>query len=615
MIVTGVIPSHDGKSVLYAVQRGGPVQKRELLQLSVEGSGAEKLVASGTEIPSFSAAAPGGRALAFVKDKLVYELRLDDKGEWERKQLLKSDSRHDAATGIDSIVYSPDATKIAFVSRRKAGQSYIVIHDIMSGETRYIDPGIFLDATPVWSPDGMEIAFVRQPWNLTMQYRFTPQREAAPWSIVAANATTGAARTVWKADRGPGSLAVDFLPVWTPDGQILFLWEKTGWRLLYSVPARGGAATTLTPGEGEVSEFVLSPDGRTVICTANFGDLSRTHLWSVALAGGRPVQLTSGGGIEIGPRFSAGGYLSYLSENRPEGPPQIVIRSPKGKQQTLARLPTDLMKRNQAMWSRFLPAKTVSVRADDGVTSHHVVIEPQTKPSAGTHPVIVNAHGGPVTQTFPGRGYAYAFGQYAARHGYLFIDINYRGSAGFGLDYRLPDGRGATGGSEVKDLAALLRYLKGRGDADMKRIGIMGASYGGHIVGLAMTQLANEFAAGVSLFGVADWVVEMKKDKEDSGDMRDPLHYIRLSQRTQIEDLAFASSPTARIENWRAPTLFTIGDLDSQGHMESVIDLGYRLLDRGVPVEFYVDPAGGHNVFPQERVFDFFEAHLKSTVK
>jgi dipeptidyl aminopeptidase/acylaminoacyl peptidase len=139
----------------------------------------------------------------------------------------------------------------------------------------------------------------------------------------------------------------------------------------------------------------------------------------------------------------------------------------------------------------------------------------------------------------------------------------------------------------------------------------MGHSYGGHLVGLAMSRLADDFAAGVSLVGVGDWNVEMKKDEEDGSEMSEPPEYIRLSERMRIEDLAYASSPSAHIENWRGPTLLTFGDLDMLGHAESVIDLGYQLLERGVPVEFYVDPAGGHNVFPQDRVFEFFERSLK----
>jgi dipeptidyl aminopeptidase/acylaminoacyl peptidase len=243
-----------------------------------------------------------------------------------------------------------------------------------------------------------------------------------------------------------------------------------------------------------------------------------------------------------------------------------------------------------------------------------MVINPKSPPPPGGYPVIVAVHGGPEARVMPGGSYYFGFGQYAASHGYLFMDINYRGSIGFGLDYRFPEGRGATGGSEVKDLAGLVTYLKSRGDVNPKRIGIMGASYGGHVVGLAMSRLPEDFAAGASLFGVADWVVEMKKDQQDDTDegipQSAPPAFIRLSERTKIEDLAYESSPAAHLEHWRGPTLLTEGDLDRQGHMESTIDLGYRLLAQGVPVEFYIDPAGHHDVFPQQRVFEFFERNL-----
>ncbi|MBL8265197.1 MAG: S9 family peptidase [Steroidobacter sp.] len=316
--------------------------------------------------------------------------------------------------------------------------------------------------------------------------------------------------------------------------------------------------------------------------------------------------------MELSPRLSAGGYLSYVSDNRDHDAPQVMIRSPKGDVRPLLSLNPQLAKRNQAMWQRFVPSQTIAVRTADGLIGHHIVIEPATPAPPGGYPVIVNAHGGPASVVRPGGEYAFAFGQYAASRGYLFVDINYRGSASFGLNYRLPDGQGAMGASEVNDLIALVRYLKSRGDVNPKRVGVMGGSYGGHIVGLAMSRLPDDFAAGVSLFGVADWVVERKKDQEEEGDSRDPMHYLRLSERARIEDLAFASSPSAHIERWRGPTLFTIGDLDKNGHVESVTDLSYRLLERGVPVEIYVDPAGGHNVFPQQRVFEFFERYLNN---
>jgi dipeptidyl aminopeptidase/acylaminoacyl peptidase len=610
-----VVPSSDGRSLFYVRVSKGTPATRELVQLDTERETAPIVVASGSEVPTGRIwFAPGGQAFAFVEEKSIHEFRRTKAGRWERRPLLDArEDRHAAATSVFGLVYSPDGMQLAFESARKARQKYIAIHDIAKGETRYLDPGIFKDDAPIWSPDGTELAFVREPGNWTMNYRFTSQREGAPWSIIVANVKTGAVRTVWKADPGRGSMpsTSDPLLYWTKEGQLIFTWEKTGWNLLYAVPAHGGPVKLLTPGEGEVDGATLSADGQTLAYTTNISDLARGHVWSLSLAGGKPLQLTTGKGVESAARFSAGGFLSYTAENRDEGPSQVFIRTPDGKVRPLAHKPPDIVRRNQAMWDQFLPSDTVSVRAEDGLTSYHIIIRAKGSPPPGGYPVIVNAHGGPLAQTRPGSGYAFTFGQFAASRGYLFVDMNYRGGSGFGLDYRLPDGGGATGGSEVKDLAALVGYLKGRGDVNRKRVGVMGGSYGGHIVGLAMSRLSDDYAAGVSLSGVADWVLEMKKDQDGGAEMSEPPEYIRLSERSRIEDLAYASSPAAHLENWRGPTLLTIGDLDTSGHVEAVIDLGNQLLARGVPVEFHVDPAGGHIVFPQERVFEFFERNLK----
>jgi len=604
-LITRLVASSDGRTLFYWRGRG---DSAAVWRVDVESAAPEQ-VALGKEVPAGEwIFAPDGRSFVAIDGKAIYEHRFAG-GKVDRRELLRPDRQHEAATRIESPVYSPDGSKLAFVSVRKAGHSYIGIYDFSTQGFRYLEPGIFRDAAPAWSPDGARLAFARIPANWSRLYRFAPQKEGVPWSIVVAQVQTGSLTTVWQADRGRGSAAYRPFLIWTPGDRLVFPWEKTGWLALYAIPAAGGPVTRLTQPDGEVGRVVQSPDGASLVYESNTGDPARSHLWRVSLGGGPPVQLTRGNGVEQLVQVTAGGHLAYVANVDGRMPNRVLVEtSPGGRPITLRPRPEEESKHRE-LWSRLAAIEVVPVEAEDGVLSYHLLMKPPGPAPPGGHPVIVSSKGGPGGRVMPGFGYGYytPLGQYAVAKGYIFLEINYRGCTGFGLDYRLPAERGATGGSEVKDLAALARYLKRRPDVDPKRIGIMGHSYGGHIVGLALSRLPDDYVAGAHMSGVADWVIEMKTDGPGSP----PPEFIKLSERMAIENLAVASSP--RIETWRAPTLFTIGEVDPQGHIESVIDLGYRLLERGIHAEFYVDPAAGHGLFPGERVMSFFDRYLRSS--
>lgn len=614
----------DGRSILFirgSKQRGfAPYpakDTRELIKLDLE-SGATVSIASGDAIPpapwTFS---PDGRAIAFCDGKMLWELRQEAQG-WARRALFRNDPEHYAAVYIEELAYSPDGTQLAFSSHRKAGQRYVGVVDLATQQHRYLAPGIFQDMKPVWSPDGKQLVFVRVPGNWATTYRFTDRSRGAPWSLELADPKTGAVRTLWRADTGAGSVPAPDLqtPIWTRDGQILFLWEKTGWQLLYSVASSGGAARLLTPGEGEVTNVMLNAAGDSVTYEANIGDLPRQHVWRLALKGGSPMRVTQGQGTEVQPGFTADGALVYVSNVNGRMPNRRYVAAG-GKTIELPSQVADDAKYRKT-WDQFADVEVLPIRADDGLVAYHLLMVPKGKPPAGGYPVVVTAKGGPTGRVFPGHGYGgySAFAQYAVSRGYIALEINYRGSSGFGLAYRYPAARGATGGSEVKDLAALAKYLKSRPDVDPKRIGIAGHSYGGHIVGLALSRLPDDYAAGIHMSGVADWVIEMKKDGESTHAPSAPPEFIPLSERLRIEDLAHASSSTSSVATWRAPTLFIMGELDTSGHMESITDLGYRLMERGTPTEYFIVPDAGHGgnsgqltdkVFPLQKMFEFFE--------
>lgn len=629
--LTAAYPSTDGRSLFYA--RGtvkpafGPyaaVDRREFWRVAVQG-GTPELLAQGSDVPVGEPVfAPDGQSFVAVQGPMLFEYRVVA-GALQRKPVLRDDPEHYAALRLSNVTYSPDGSKLAFVSWRKAGQSYVAVHDFTTGRHRYLEPGIFRDLTPAWSPDGRQLVFVRMPGNWTREYRFTRRDVGAPWALLVADAVSGKTRRIWQADPGPGSVFWPFGSgagmepslaaaqlLWTRSGQILFPWEKTGWLSLYSVPAAGGEARALMAGAGEVALPVLDSDGRSVIVAANVGDVSRLHLWRVSLDGAQPQRLTQGTGVEHSPKL-AGGQLVYIGNDRGRMPNRRMIWSARGSPVVLTPS-ADENSRQGAVWRQFVDAEVVPVQAADGVVSQHLLMRPRGQPPRNGFPVIVSSKGGPDGRVSPGNGVYTALGQYAVSRGYLFVEINYRGGTGFGLAYRFPAGAGATGASEVKDLEALARYLRARPDVDARRIGIMGGSYGGHIVGLALTRLPEYFAAGAHLSGVSDWVMEMKLDQRDEGWASAPPEVIRLSERLQIEDLAYASSPPAHLAAWRAPTLFTMGELDRSGHMESIIDLGYRLIEQGTPVEFAIAPEAGHSGLrarPPQTVFEFFERTLR----
>ncbi|MFC4312460.1 S9 family peptidase [Steroidobacter flavus] len=597
---------------------------REFWRVDVTNGRTERL-ASGSDVPeSPPVFAPDGKSFATVRGPMVYEYRVEGT-RLSRRPMLENNAEHYAAQKLTSLTYSPDGRRLAFVSWRRAAQSYVAILDVATGKARYLQPGIFRDQSPVWSPDGRELAFVRMPGNWTREYRFSPRKQGAPWSLVVAATDSDNVRTLWQADTGTGSV---FQPFgigswmepnaevtqlrWTTSGHIIFPWEKTGWVSAYAIDAKGGAPKSLMTGNGEVTLPVVSGDGRSILFASNVDDSARLHVWRAPLNGRKAERLTSGG-VEHSPIELAGGVVAYVSNDKGRMPNRHMLVTTKAAARPLGAY-SQVSTRTAQVWEQFVDTDVVPVKAADGVVSQQLIFWPRSSAPKTGYPVIISSKGGPEGRVSPGNGVYTALGQYAASRGYVFVEMNYRGGTGDGLEYRLPEERGATGGSEVKDIEALVSYLRGRKEVDAKRIGIMGGSYGGFIVSLALSRLPQYFAAGAHMSGVGDWVGEMKLDQRDEGWPSAPPDLIRLSERSEIEDLAFRSSSVANIAAWRAPTLITMGELDRSGHMEGIIDLGYRLLEQGTHVEFSIAPEAGHvgpRARPMDKVFDFFERTLR----
>lgn len=511
--LSGLSFTVDGSAIVY-VRGGGPNRSGEYPNPWSVPTGISREIwivdASGGEPRRIEegaapAVAPSGDGLALIKGGDIWWAPLPE-GAAER--LVK------ARGSISSLRWSPDGTRLAFVSGR-GDHSYVGVYERATRQIVWLDPGVDRDREPVWSPDGRRVAFIRVPAG-GESLPFGPRRTAAPWSIRVADVAGGVSREVWRADAGPGSafrgvVAPDQL-LWGDGDRIVFPWERDGWLHLYSVSTSGGAAQLLTPGEFEVEYVALSPDRRRVIYNSNQGDIDRRHLWSVRIDGGRPNALTQGDGIEWSPVPVGGGETIALLRSDARRPAHPAIRNEAGRVRDLApdAIPPDFPS------AALVVPRAVVFSAADGLPIHAQLFVPSTARAGDRRPAVLFFHGGSRRQMLLGWHYggyyhnAYALNQYLASQGYVVLSVNYRSGIGYGMEFREALNYGATGASEFNDVLGAGLYLRGRNDVDPQRIGLWGGSYGGYLTALGLARASDLFAAGVDLHGVHDWNVVIK---------------------------------------------------------------------------------------------------------
>jgi dipeptidyl aminopeptidase/acylaminoacyl peptidase len=544
--------------------------------------GAPRRLAAGRGV----AVSPRGDRVAFVaragdKDQ-VFTVPLDGGGE-KPAELFKG--RGDEGT----LTWSPDGSRIAFVSRR-GDHSFLGIYDVGAKLLSYLDPSVDRDSNPAWSPDGKRVAFLRVPASREIQ-SFRPHRAGDPWSLRVADVATGHAREVFHSEKGPGSVFRNVVAesqlFWADGDRIVFPWEKDGWTHLYSVAAGGGSLELLTPGDFEVEYVSLSGDRKRVLFNSNQGDIDRRHLWSVSPAGGKPVALTSGKGIEWSPvATSDGKAIAFLSSDA-RRPPQPALLSGSAPARPLApgAVPPDFPEKALAI------PEPVLFPAADGITIHAQLFLPAGRKPGESRPAAIFFHGGSRRQMLLGWHYnyyyrnSYAFNQYLASRGYVVLSVNYRSGIGYGMEFREALDYGAVGASEFNDVVGAGLYLKTRPDVDLNRIALWGGSYGGYLTALGLARASDLFAAGVDFHGVHDWN-DVITNFEPAYDP---------ATRQEVARLAFESSPMAAVKSWRSPVLLIHGDDDRNVPFGQSVDLAQALRQRGVEFEELVFPDEIHD--------------------
>jgi dipeptidyl-peptidase-4 len=509
-----------------------------------------------------------------------------------------------------SPVFSPDGRRLAFVSGRE-DHSFIGLFDLQAEKILWISPSLDRDAAPVWSPDGKRIAFLRfagQPTQL-----FSARGQA--FSIMVAEAETGQAHEVWRCPDESGGFAQYYVsrPLqWAAGDVLIFYSEHEGWMHLYGLALDTGRVRCLSPGEFEVEDSSLSPDGRTVVFNSNQGDIDRRHLWSAGVKGGAAQLLTPGRGIEWSPAWAEGGQaiLFFGSDAMQPGRPALI----KSDGQSRRWLDGEALPQSFPQGGLVEPQQIV-YKAPDGMDIHAQLFLPEGAGAGSRRPAVLFMHGGPIRQMLLGwhmREYyhnAYAFNQYLCRRGYVVLSVNFRSGIGYGAGFRNAPQQGPRGASEYQDIVAGGVWLQSRPEVEPRKIGLWGGSYGGYLTALGLARDSSLFAAGVDLHGVHDWAAWGRRT--GGGDWG--------LEGEETLRLATDSSPVADVSFWTSPVLFIHGDDDRNVDFNQTTDLVQRLRKLGrAQVEVLVFPDEVHDFLLHRRwleafraAADFFDRFLK----
>jgi acetyl esterase/lipase len=244
------------------------------------------------------------------------------------------------------------------------------------------------------------------------------------------------------------------------------------------------------------------------------------------------------------------------------------------------------------------PAAPPSVPVQDafvdgpGGTIHALVALPAGE---GPHPTVFHVHGGPHYQD---SDEFYVERAAFVDLGCAVVDVNYRGSTGYGSAWRDAI-TGRPGLTELEDVAAVLRWAVDQGIADPARVVISGASWGGYLALLAVGTQPDLWTAAVAAVPVADYVAAYEDEME-------PLKAFDASlfggSPEQVPDLYEQCSPLTYVEHVRVPVLVTAGANDPRCPIRQIDSYLSAAAELGKDVEVYRYDAGHGSLVLDERV-------------
>ncbi|HXU32834.1 MAG TPA: S9 family peptidase [Thermoanaerobaculia bacterium] len=388
----------------------------------------------------------------------------------------------------------------------------------------------------------------------------------------------------------------------SPDGSGFYYRTNEGSefeKLVRYEMASGRSETVLAP-EWDVSGAVFSKDGHYLAVSINRD--ARTEIRLFEMPGMKPVQLPELPDAEIASvTFSADGKKLAFYADSSRSPANLHLYDLGTRElRPLTRAleagidPTQLV-----------DAQVVRFRARDGVIVPGLLYQPKGASPKHPVPAVIWVHGGPGDQARVGYR---ALIQYLTNHGYAVYAINNRGSSGYGKTFYQLDDR-KHGDADLDDCVDAKKMLEATGWVDPAKIGILGGSYGGYMVLAALAFRPQEFALGVDIYGVSNWVRTLESIPAWWESTRQAI-YKEMGDPAVDHDYLVKISPLFHADRIEKPLIVLQGANDPRVLKVESDEIVAAVKKNGVPVEYVVIADEGHGFAKKENQAKSYQAIL-----
>lgn len=544
--------------------------------------------------------------------------------------------------------YRPGSPRqVAYLRDEGGAENYqIFLLDRETGRSRRLTSGEHRHATPLWSRDGKLLAYTGtsrngRDFDLYVLDPETPGSErrvaelqgtwyVADWSpdnrrlllfeLVSSNESylhwvdvaSGALHALTPRPR-QGEPAVFWGdPTWSRDGRSVYASTDRDGEFLRLVRLEVDSGR-VTPLAGDIPWDVegldLSEDGKILAFFVNEDGVSRLRLLDTATGKELPAPELPAG-VAQGPTFRRGSHEVGFSLSWARSPSDIYSY--------------DVDARRLDRWTAseaggldtetFSLPRLVRYPTFDGRTIPVFVYRPQAERFKAPFPVFIQIHGGPESQARP--SFLGSLNYLMNELGVAMVYPNVRGSAGYGKSYlKLDNGRLRE--DSVKDIGALLDWIKTQPDLDASRVMVAGSSYGGYMVLASLAHFGDRLCCGFDSVGISNFVTFLESTEEyrrdlrraEYGDERDPA----------MKELLLKISPANQADRIRRPLLVAQGANDPRVRLSESDQIVEKLKANGVPVWYIVAKDEGHGFqkrtnsdYQRAVLFEFLRRYLVS---